>query len=465
MSVSVYDSIDDVVVGDRLTNLISGLGSDKDKATHGRFRQEWLDQSQLEAMYYGDWLAGTIVDAPADDMTREWRSWKGGKNQVAAIQRAERSLGVRQKVNRALKHAACYGGGAILIGDGSPDPSQPLDIDRIPKGGIQYLHNLSRNEIVSGPLCRDPMDPNFGEPEYYQLATPTQGSVEVHPSRVVRIVGLDQLEQSRDVDAWGQPVLQRVYEAVRNAAATSQGLASLVQEAKIDVIKVEGLTKNSVDAGWRKRMLERFALASTAKSINGMLLLDAEENYEQKKISLADLPKVLSAFLEVAAGAANMPVTRLLGRSPGGLGSNGDGELRHYYDTLSSRQETELRPALDRLDRALKRHATGSEPDGLDYEFVPLWQLTHAERAAVALQRAQAIQVLVATGTVPFLAMAKAVQSQLVADNDYPALEAALAEEIEAGRQVTAPPPPPTDGSQPKNPSTLSKEVHEPGDE
>ncbi len=455
---SIFDSIDGgrANLGDKLGNLMSGLGTDKDKVTHGRFHHHWLDAVELDAMYRSDWLAGTVIDAPADDMTREWRTWRGGKNQVAAMQRSERSLGVRRKVNRALKQAGVFGGGAIIIGTGDADPSIELDIDRIPKGGLRYLHNVSRWEIVSGPLNRDPLSPYFGEPEYYTLATETESeSPQIHPSRVIRFCGLEPLEISREIDAWGDSRLQRVYEALRNAASTAGGLAALVQEAKVDVVKVTNLTENALDQGWTQRMLARFSMANQGKSLVNMLILDKEEEFEQKKISLADMPKVLEITLQVASGAANIPITRLLGKSPGGLGSTGDGEIRHYYDMLASKQEAELRPALDRLDRALKRHACGATPDSLDYDFAPLWQLTNAEKAAVALQHAQAAQVWAATGLLPFEALAKGAQSLVVREGVYPAFEEALL----TAPPVKEPPTPPDDGSKVRNPATLTKAV------
>ena len=207
-------------------------------------------------------------------------------------------------------------------------------------------------------------------------------------------------------------------------------------------------------------MLARLGLANQGKSISGMLVLDKEEDYEQKKITLADVQTVMMAFLEVCAGAAQMPMTRLLGKSPGGLGSNGAGEIRHYYDTCSSRQETDLRAPLNRLDRVLKRHAIGATPASLDYRWVPLWQLTEAEKAAVALQKAQATQVLLATGLVPFGALAVATQSQIAADGMYPGFESALAEEIAAGRQVTEATKPAEDGSSVRNPSLSTRPAH-----
>lgn len=460
MTLPIYDALDTVkgaALGDSLTNLVSGMGTGKDKGAHGRFEARWLDAGQLEAMYVNDWVAGVSVDAPADDMTREWRVWHGGERQVAAMVRTEKAFGIRAKVNKALKLARVFGGGAILIGDGSTDPALELEVDSLAKGGLRYLHTLSRYEIVDGPMVRDPVSPYFGEPEYYTLATGgEQGGVRIHPSRVVRFVGLERLELSRAADCWGDSVLQRLYDAVRNAAASAQGLAALVQEAKIDVIKIKDLTVNSSDPAWRTMMLQRLSVANQGKSISGMLILDGEEEYEQKKVTLTDVSGAMMAFLEVCAGAAQIPMTRLLGKSPGGLGSTGAGEIRHYYDLCSSRQETDLRGPLARLDRVLQRHALGATPQGLDYRWVPLWQLSDSEKAAIALQKAQAVQVILATGLVPFLALAVSTQSQIAADGTFPGFEAALAVELAAGRQVTEPPAA-GDGSTVKNPALNTK--------
>ena len=433
---SIFDTIDarrdPVMIGDRLSNLVSGLGTQKDKAAHGRFGRVWLDKDELDSMYEGDFLSGLLVDAPADDMTRAWRSWDGGKNQVAALDRAEKALRVKPRVNLALKQSRLYGGSVILLGTGDADPSLPLDVESLPRGGLQYLHVLSRHEISTTGLIRDPLDPDFGQPAMYQLGTgqgaSTTGSVDIHPSRVIRFLGQAKLETTRAADGWGGlSVLQRAYDALRNAASAQAALASLLQEAKVDVIKIPELTERVTDDGYRASMLARFGLAAQTKAINGMLILDAAEEYEQKSINLASLPDVLAKFLELVAAAANMPITRLLGKSSTGLSATGEHDLVNYYDMIAGRQEVELRPGLERLDIALKRHALGSTPDKLDYSWNSLWQMSAPEKADLALKKAQATMVLVKTGTIPFDALATGVQSQLVEDGTYPEFETALA--------------------------------------
>ena len=70
----------------------------------------------------------------------------------------------------------------------------------------------------------------------------------------------------------------------------------------------------------------------------------------------------------------------------------GDHDTRNYYDMIAARQELDLRPQLERLDALLLRSA-GVEPDALRFMFRPLWQLSAAEKAQVALGKAQATQV------------------------------------------------------------------------
>ena len=76
---------------------------------------------------------------------------------------------------------------------------------------------------------------------------------------------------------------------------------------------------------------------------------------------IAGLPEMVRTFLQVAAGAADIPVTRLLGQSPTGLSATGESDTRNYYDMIAARQELDLRPQLERLDRLILR-SEGLDP-------------------------------------------------------------------------------------------------------
>ena len=106
------------------------------------------------------------------------------------------------------------------------------------------------------------------------------------------------------------------------------------------------------------------------KSINNLLLLGDGETWSRQSIDFAGLPEMVRTFLQVAAGAADIPVTRLLGQSPAGLSATGDSDTRNYYDMIAARQELDLRPQLERLDALLLRSA-GVDAAFLRFAFRP----------------------------------------------------------------------------------------------
>ena len=419
--------VSDAMMTDSLTNLVTGLGTSRDKATAGGFTWRPVMKAELDAAYQCDWLAGSIVDIPPDDMTRKWRSWKGSAAQIRQLQATEKRLRVREKVNKALKVARLYGGSVILIGDGSPTPALPLRPEEIGRGGLRYLHVLSRFEITAGEIDRNPASDYFGEPATYTLGSAANETPQtvIHPSRVIRFQGHERAESLRS-EGWGFSVLQRCYDVVRNVASTAGNLALMAYEAKLDVVAIPKLTENVANPEYRQKIIDRFRLAAHTKSVNGTLLLDAQEVFTQKQLNLGGMPEVLRLYLEIAAGAADIPATRLLGTSPKGMNATGESDTRNYYDMLGAQQVTKIEPTLDRLDELLIRDATGSRPKAIHFVWEPLWQVRENERSAINLQTAQMAEIYAALGAMPKDALATVIQGKLLEDGTFPGLEQAL---------------------------------------
>lgn len=415
------------LTSDTLMNLTSGLGTIRDKATGSTFTLPLLDKNQIDNAYRGDWIARKIVDIPAFDETREWRDWQADKPQIEKIEAEEARLSVQAKVAKARKLSRLYGGAVLFIGTGDVDPMQPLRPDSIKAGGLKYLHVFSRHEMVAGELDQDPLSPFYGEPIKYSLAGRTT-MVDVHPSRVVRFVGADLPDRVMAYDGWGDTVLQAVYDAVVHAGSAAAAIAAMLQEAKVDIVKVPGFMENLATEEYRSKILQRYSLANTGKSITNTLMLDGDEEWSSKTLSFATLPEVLNTYLQIASGAADIPATRLLGQTPGGLQSTGQSDIRNYYDRISAGQNLELRPALSRLDEILIRSALGSRPAAVHYTWAPLWQMTEVEKADVALKKSQAVKAISDTGLIPDEAFARGVQNMFVEDGTFPGLDAALEE-------------------------------------
>ena len=408
---------------DTLTNLVAGLFTGKDKLAHDRFGLVPQDRGQLDAAYRGDWIARKVIDVPPFDMIREWRRWHAAPEQIAAIEAEEARLDVQRKVARALRLARLYGGAALVLGAGDGDPAQPLP--PLGRGGLRYLHVMHRWEIAPGEIDRDVLSPGFGEPGWYQVASAGRGGVRLHPSRVVRLAGAE-LPDGAGTDGWGDSVLQAVMDAIRHAGLAAQGVATLIHEAKLDVIRIPQLTQNLAQADYAQRLVDRFTLANTMKGLVNALVIDKEEEWDRKQLSFAQLPEIMQQYLQIAAGAADIPATRLLGQAPAGLNATGEGDIRNYYDRIAAEQRVTLGPALRRLDEALILSALGSRPPEIRSEWAPLWQLGAGEVAAIGKTKAETSALYAASGLIPPEVLARAVRNQVVEDGTYPGIEAAF---------------------------------------
>jgi phage-related protein (TIGR01555 family) len=414
---------------DSLYNLISGLGTSKDKSSFATYFFSPLTQEQLEAAYRSDWISRKIVDIPAQDSTREWRAWQAENAQIEALEELEEALQIRARVLDALTMARLYGGAAIILGVDQGAPEEPLNVDAVGKGALKFVHVLSRYELSIGPLQLDVTSPWYREPMYYEARVSQTAQARVHPSRVVRVLGSPLLGQlALGESGWGDSVLQAVNDAVQNCGTVSGSIAAMMQEAKVDIISVPGLTENISTQEYRDRLTDRFQYANTAKSVINTLVLDKDETWNRVQTSFAGMHDLSRAFLAMAAGAADIPATRMLGEAPRGMNSTGISDIRNYYDKIASDQETKLSPMLIRLDEVIIRSALGVRDPDIHYEWNSLWQMDDSQKAEIALNKAKTYQIDVTSAQIAPEALRAGRQNQLIEDGFYPGLEEAIAE-------------------------------------
>ncbi|MGA8197844.1 MAG: anti-CBASS Acb1 family protein, partial [Acetobacteraceae bacterium] len=240
------------------------------------------------------------------------------------------------------------------------------------------------------------------------------------------LVGLDYPDIEDAVDSWGDSVLQPVHDAIRDAGLVSQSLASCVSDSKVDVYKIPGLTAQLSTAAGVQKVLGYLSDANVAKSSVNSLILDKEMDWERIQTKFEGIPQVMQAYFTVAAAAADIPATRLLGREPTGMNSTGESDIRNYYDRLHADQQVRLTPQLNRLDEVLIRHTFGKRDPDIYYEWNSLWQSSDSEKADIALKKAQAFKIDVDSGVIEPEFLKSAREGQLIEDGTYPGLEAAI---------------------------------------
>lgn len=373
------------VTADGLVNVVSGLDTAKSKRSHNFFSYATLqDWQQLDAAYQTNWLARAIVDIPAEDMCREWRIIKSKDADIIRIE--EDRLMLPMAVQEAATWGNLYGGGGILMLTGQ-DLSKPLNINRVRKGDLQRLVVFDRYDMSAMTLNTwDVLQPNYLAPEFYTI---TGGGQQIHWSHFARFNGTRlPRRQMLQTQGWGDSELRKCLDDIMDMVASKDGIAELMQEANVDVIKREGLS-DELASDQDTAIINRYTLFSQMKSVVQMALLDGDESYERKTLDLGGVAPVLEVFLTWITGASGIPMTRLFGVQSKGLGDSGKGDMNNYNNSIRSKQLTRLDPGLRTLDEVLVRSALGYWPDDYNYVWAPLAQPNELEIAQAAYTRMQ----------------------------------------------------------------------------
>jgi hypothetical protein len=81
----------------------------------------------------------------------------------------------------------------------------------------------------------------------------------------------------------------------------------------------------------------------------------------QEHGAFSGLAEVVMMFAQHVSGALQIPLTRLLGQSPKGLGNEGESDVRTYYDNISQRQNRDMRRGMNTVYR-LAAQSRASSP-------------------------------------------------------------------------------------------------------
>ena len=418
-----------------------GMGSTADPRTRTGYAFRPLDRAEIEAAYRGSGLIRKIIRIPADDMVREWRDWQAERDQITALEAEERRLGVRAKVRQA-EILRGLGGGALILG-APGDPATPLPAN-MGAGSLAYIHVVNRWQLSFAQLVDDPADPLFGGPSMFRMAT-TRGQRDIHPSRVVCFRG-DPLPNLSGVSMgedsfWGESKVEAILDPAKDTDTARQAFAALIQKARHTRVGIPGLLELAATQEGEAMLAKRFAALAMGESNFSVTLYDAGnvdgnggESITDHAVSWAGIPEIMNAFATFLAAVADIPVTRLLGRSAEGMNASGDSQQKDWAKAIRARQTLDLQPCLDQLDAALIPSALGSRPADVWWQFASLDQPTDKEEADRFATWMGAMEKVQATAAIPEVAFAKALQTGIVENGWAPGLEGALEDIPEADR-------------------------------
>jgi len=392
---------------DNWQNLLTGLGTSRDKTVYGRFvTLQRIDDQELTALYHQSADARKVVAFKPREMLRQGFRVNIPEDEEATAQltKAIRNLKLGRHFLNGMIWGRLYGGAAAVLGvDDGGAADTPLREDRIKS--FRFLHIVDRRYLMPQEYYDDPSeDEFFGQPEVYQLVPRRGGnSVRIHRSRMILFGGAHTSDEEKDrLGGWDYSILDVMYEELRAFWSVWKSAEHLMADASQAVFKLQGLM--AMIAGGQKDVLQqRLEIVDMSRSVARAVMLDAEnEDFDRRPSSFTDAAGMLDKFMLRLASVTDIPVTILMGRSPAGMNATGDSDFQHFYDNVKTAQENDLRPELERAIRlmmlAQDGPTGGKEPEEWTLDFESLWQMTPKEQAELEKSTADKDKLYLDTG-------------------------------------------------------------------
>lgn len=429
---------------DTLTNLITGLGNPSgDKSSNTRFqtsRALRFDFQQLTSLYRENWIAGSIIDAVPDDMTRSWRRLVDHEippNLVKDWENLEDELKLRYYFNFAHKMARLYGG-AVLILDlkDTGAPETPLDWRLLKKGCIRHMKVVDLTRIMPGAqIITNPLDPHYGQPKIYRFA---ESGIAIHHTRLIRFDGNEiPFHEYRRNGHWHDSILNRLYEPLTNTDILTKAIRTLVDEYNVDVHKIKGFMDYLQNPEMTKVLIKRMQLSKQLKSTTNLMVIDSDDEVTVQSKQLQGLPSILDRYLVMITASSDVPAGRILGDSASAFSITHQGmDMKNYYDTIQAKQVIDFNPKLKFIDAIMAIHLGWNNKYNLDFEWNSIFQKTPEEEAKAERARGDVYSLYINNGVLTKSQVAKDLQNNPYFENITNEYIAQLEEDDKLEREV-----------------------------
>lgn len=399
----------DAKAADGFDNFLSKIGLNNENvlsASSYTFNLITRNRILLEAAYRGSWIVGAIVDSVAEDMTRAGVtvvSAKGEQN-LKELKNAISRLKIGESLSDLVKWGRLYGGAIAIMQIKGQKLDTPLNLDTVGKDQFQGIVVYDRWQL--NPILEDLIDsgPDMGLPKYYDIVNdlratqpsfPTAtGQIRVHHSRIVRMSGIKlPYFQAITEMMWGESNLERLWDRLIAFDNATMSSASLIDRANLRTVGVDRLREIIATGGEAQAgLVAMFEMMRSLQTNEGLTLIDKEDTFQTTAYSFAGLSDMLLQFGQQISGAAGIPLIRMFGQSPAGLGGDGEEDIRMYYDNINAQQESKLRNGWEMILKVMWRSCFGKPaPDDMEFNFTPLWQMSATDKVNNAKATAETI--------------------------------------------------------------------------
>lgn len=258
-------------------------------------------------------------------------------------------------------------GGAACVLNLAGDPSKPINLREIERGRFA-LYAATRWEL--GGTWRYSDAYNFY-------------GVTFDKSRVKTFIGKKMpWVIERQLSGWGACLIARMAEDFNVYLRGRNALYELLNEAKIDIYKMDGYNAQLLTQQGTQEVDQRLAATNSLKNYHQALVLDAKDEYVVKQMTFSGIADVMRENRMGLVAATRIPVSKLFGEKMAGLGRGDGDDLENYYNMVKSEVRRPAR-ALKEWILGLGSMALFGSKHHVTFEYPPLRETSAVETEQV----------------------------------------------------------------------------------
>lgn len=377
----------------------TGRGTANDKLSSITGNSSSITPAHARLLYRSNGFIQNVVNAPAEDATREWISIKTNRDDLKInrlIMNRLTKLRMQSKISDLIRFSRMYCEGALLyfqIKSDLPQTDTQLTLP-MPENiyCIESLNVIEPDHFSIFMKNFDPLAKNFNEPEISVQA------ITIHPTRYEWMVKGFNFHEGKGIS-----VIQTIYDAVLAQDTALWSVNSLIYELAVSVFKSPQVGNMSPD-----EIFEFLTKMKAVMNTQSAIAITDNEDLTKKTLSINGVKELFDFIFENLAGLSRIPKARLMGAAQGVIKS-GQFDILSYYDSISQFQENDLRPIIERIISLVIKETEGeiykmlggnvSQLDW-EFEFESLWKPDPLEEADTRLKTAQADKLYIDSAVV-----------------------------------------------------------------
>lgn len=332
-------------------------------------------------------LFQAVCNVPVDDALRGGITIKSkqlSEEQIEALQISVDRDNDLTTAGQAAKWNRAYGGAGIIVLT-DQDPETPFNIKALTADENLEFRAVDMWELFWDKQSTEGYDPtnqteNFDYYNYY--------GEQIHKSRVMRLIGVTAPSFIRPrLRGWGLSVFEPLVSSLNQYIKAIDVSYNIIDEAKVDVYKIKNLVNTLLSPNGAQKIYQRMQIANLSKNYNNALVMDSEDDWEQKQLSFAGIAEYMQSARMQIASDVRIPMLKLFGTPATGMNASDEDSIEVYNAMVESEVRNKLKYDILRMLEIKSQLLFGFVPDDLSLEFKPLRVLSGVQEEEVKTQK------------------------------------------------------------------------------